>query len=38
MIEMTCKIQDTPMDFVDAQLMDGLDFLAIQAYLNADPS
>ena len=35
MIEKLCTIDGKDMDFVDAQLMDGLDFLAIQAYLNA---
>ena len=38
MIEKLCTIDGKEVDFVDAQLMDGLDFLAIQAYLNADPS
>ena len=38
MIEKLCAIDGKEVDFVDAQLMDGLDFLAIQAYLNADPS
>lgn len=37
-IEKLCTIDGKEVDFVDAQLMDGLDFLAIQAYLNADPS
>ena len=39
MIEMLCTIDGKSVDFVDAQLMDGLDYLAIQAYLNeSNPS
>jgi hypothetical protein len=38
MIEIACTIDAKPVDFVDAQMMDGLDFLAIQAIIGADPS
>ncbi len=38
MIEIACTIDFKPVDFVDAQMMDGLDFLAIQAIIGANPS
>lgn len=38
MIEIACTIDGKEIDFVDARLMDGLDFLAIQAVIGADPS
>lgn len=38
LVELSCTIDGKNVDFVDVQLMDGLDFLAIQAELNSDPS
>ncbi len=38
MISLTCQIDNMPLDFVDAQLIDGCDFIAINTALNTRPT
>lgn len=38
MISLTCFIDDEQPDFVQVQLLDGLDFLAINTHLNSRPT